>query len=160
MEKIETRKRTKTTMKLKVIVTQSDVLEGRCGLANKCMEQVAVVRALMVRHKIYDPIEVRKLNVRVDGASIKYNLGGWRWEAKTPLVAKRALIDFDDKNFHLIQPHEYVLIAERTTKIYPMTPERQAQVNEARRVRVAEGREPKTVKQRTLHQRVIGMAKS
>jgi hypothetical protein len=95
----------------------------------------------------------------VDGKFIKFNYGRYRWRATTPNTAKNSMLDFDNpKRHHLVKPHRYTVNAVRGTKITPFTRERQDQVNEARRVRIAEGRRDKDYGRRTTHQRVIGMA--
>jgi hypothetical protein len=129
------------------------------------MEKIAIERAL----RLVDPKTDHK--VRVDSSGVKFNYDGYRFTAPLPPVTKRAMLLFDSEEVlqkraektgeafqSKVRPHRYKLIAVKGTKIIPMTPERQKQINEARRRRIAAGHPDKQAY--TLHERVIGMATS
>jgi hypothetical protein len=156
--------KTVETVNLHVRVITRDIREGLCGLPGRCMEKVAIERAL------------REINpkggdhkVRIDAGIIKFNLSGFRWTAPPPKTAKRALIQFDKEEkarkkaaklgidfVSKVEPHQYRIEAIKGDKIKPMTVERQKQINEARRRRIAEGRPDKPVY--NLHKRIVGLA--
>src|SRR5262245_52219 len=159
------RHQTKTieTISVTVQTTITDIKNGRCGLVARCMEKVAIERAL---RKI-DP-RGGDHKVRIDGGDVRFNFGGYKWHGHVPKSAKRALIAFDrerrareraEKRGEIFQSkvtaHKYRLEAVRGDKIKPMTRERQEQINEARRRRVAEGRPDK--KTYDLRYRVEGL---
>jgi hypothetical protein len=149
--------------KLHVNVTSKDIHEGECRSPTRCMEKVAIERALRdIDSKGGDH------RVRVDGGQIKFNLGGFKYSAITPKPAKSALIQFDREEraknkaqkagmafVSKVKPHGYNLECTKGSKIILLTPDRQKQINEARRRRIAAGHPDKT--RYTLHQRVIGM---
>ncbi len=122
-------RKTSTKMKFKVDVTWPDIAGGVSCKASKCMHKVAIARTL-------DNMDRRggHHKVRVDAGHIKFNYGGYRWEAKTPKIAKDSLMRFDDG--YPVQPHSYTVNAERTSKIIPLSAERQEQINKRRRERV------------------------
>ena len=151
------------TIKIAVHTTVSDIKNGRCGLVGRCMEKVAIERAL----RKMDP-SGGDHHVRIDGGDIRFNLAGHKWHAPTPKVAKRALIAFDrerkrrslaEKRGEIfeskVQPHSYRFEATKREKIQRMTRERQEQINAARRKRQAEGRPDK--KTYDLRYRVEGL---
>lgn len=142
--------KTITTMKLKVHTIQFDIDDGECRIATKCMERVAVARALTLAFPKVSPHTFR---VRVDAGTIKFNVDGYRWEAKTPNVAKKALIRFD-MNLP-VEPHSYTLTAVRKSKIVKLTLERQLQINAAREQRIAEGRPDKSYRN-SIRKRIVG----
>ena len=111
--------------KFKVDVTQGDIDTGQCRLASKCMEKVAIARTLMNEYGGKSDADLR---VKVDAGHIKFNLRGYRWLADTPKIAKDNLIRFDRKD--PVKPHNYIVVANRRTKVVPPSPERQARVNE------------------------------
>jgi hypothetical protein len=114
-------------------------------------------------HKIAIERELRNLDpkggdhkVRIDAGDIRFNFQGYRYRAHVPRVAKLALIQFDKerktraraerqgaKFVSKVEPHRYRVEAVKGAKIQPFTRERQEQINEARRRRVAEGRPDK-----------------
>jgi hypothetical protein len=156
--------KTVETVKLFIRVITRDIREGECGLPGKCMERVAIERAL--RDK--DP-KGGDHKTKIDAGIIKFNLKEHRWTAFAPKIAKRALIQFDKEEkarkkaeklglpfVSKVQPHQYWIEATKGDKIRPMTPERQEQINQARRRRIAEGRPDKPVY--NLHKRVVGLA--
>lgn len=98
--------------------------------------------------------------VHVDGGHIKINYCGWRYIADTPRQVKRSLMLFDLKRYEEVRVKEYNLHFRRTTKIIQASPERKAQINAARRARIAAGSdEPYRYKGRpTLRMRVAGMS--
>lgn len=145
-----------TTLKVRVETKQEDIDEGECKLITKCMEKIAIARALTNQLEL-KPDEVTKLHVRVDGGHIKFNYDGYRWEANTPTKAKNALIRFDrDKS--LVRPHTFTIIATRTNKVLPFTDERRDQINKARAERAKRGMPDKAYSTPTIHERVVGYA--
>jgi hypothetical protein len=146
-------------MSIPTSVVQRDIDDGECGRTDRCMEKLAITRALIAHLKLDNkPDDIRRLRVKVDGANIKFNYGGYRWKAPTPLAAKNAMIKFDREERARIKPHRYVVHAVRGSKIVPFTRERQDQINEARQRRIAEGRADKDYGKRTVHMRVVAMA--
>lgn len=79
-------------------------------------------------------------HVRVDAGHVKINYGGWRYVADTPMHVKRSLMLFDKKMYEEIRIRSYVLTFRRTTKIAPHTRERAAQIDSARKKRIAAGK--------------------
>jgi hypothetical protein len=128
------------------------------------MEKIAIERAL----REMDP-KGGDHKVRIDAGVVKFKLRGHQWQGIAPKLAKISLIQFDKEekarnrarkageDFESkVKPHQYKLAATKGAKINPMTPERQKQINDARRKRVAEGRPDKT--SYNLHKRVVGLA--
>lgn len=147
----------------KVNVLAKDISEGLCGLPGKCMEKIAIERVLRAK----DP-KGGDHHVRIDAGTVKFNLFGYRWRGIPPKIAKRSLIQFDKEEkarrkarkkgeefTSKVQPHEYRLEAQKTTKIVPFTAERMKQVNAARNRRAAEGRPDR--KDYNLRKRVVGL---
>lgn len=156
--------KTVETIKLSIRVIARDITDGICGLPGKCMEKIAIERAL----REIDP-KGGDHKVRIDGGVIKFNLRGYRWESITPKIPKRALLQFDREEkarmrarklgevfVSKVEPHQWQFEATKGAKINPMTPERQKQINEARQRRVTEGRPDRT--SYNLHKRVVGLA--
>lgn len=148
---MNTRTKTVQTINIRVEVIQRDIDEGACGLIGKCMEKVAIERAL---RKI-DP-KGGDHHVRIDSGIVRFNLNGYRWRGITPKLPKRSLIQFDKerkarvkaenagiKFVSKVKPHSYRMEAERLNKIVPFTRERMEQVYAARANRAAEGRPDK-----------------
>jgi len=155
-------------IKYQVQVTVDDIINGRCGLTSHCMEKVSNARALMNQYGAKSDAELR---IKVDAGHIRFNLNGHRWEANTPKVAKKALIDYDKAlrkrgaqvdpekiNEFPVKAHSYVVKARAIRKIQKVSRSTQERVNENRRRRIREGREKTPVKRYTLRQRVIGFA--
>jgi hypothetical protein len=145
--------KTKTveTIRFKVRTIQRDIDGGRCGLISACMEKVAIERAL----RKFDP-SGGDHRVKIDGGNFVFNLRGHRWRGFVPKAIKKMIIAYDHERpkqnkaqklgqpfTSKIGPHEYTIEAHKQEKIQPFTRERQEQVNEARRRRVAEGRPDK-----------------
>lgn len=101
----------------------------------KCWHRMAIY-SLMER---LEPNENH--HVRVDAGHIKVNYRGWRYTADTPAHVKRSLMLFDAKKYDEVYIREYKLRFRRTTKIIPVTRERQDQINAARKERFAEGKD-------------------
>jgi hypothetical protein len=152
------------TITLPVRVIARDISDGLCGLPGKCMEKIAIERAA----RELDP-KGGDHKVRIDAGRVKMKLRGYQWEGATPKIAKVSLIQFDKEERQRnrarkigedfesrVKPHQYKLVMVKGAKINPMTPERQKQINEARRKRVAEGKPDKT--SYNLHKRVVGLA--
>lgn len=156
MVKVRTKTKLMASVKLPVSVLQRDIDEGKCGLATKCMEKLAITRAL-IEHLNIKPEKVHLLHVRVDAGHINFNYDGYHWTADTPRTARNALIKFDrDKTS--VGPHRYTIVAHRMSKIVKMTEERKQQINAARAQRVREGRPDKEYRDPTMHRRVVGYA--
>jgi hypothetical protein len=139
------------TLGFRVHVQQRDIEEGKCMLVSRCMHKIAIERAL------------RKLDlqggdhkVRIDAGDLKFNFQGHRYHGHVPRAAKVSLKQFDKeqkareraerqgvKFVSKVQPHSYRVEAVKGAEIQKFTPERQEQINEARRRRAAEGRPDK-----------------
>lgn len=150
---VMTRKKLVETMKFHVSITQPDIDNGECRLAHRCMHKVGIARTLntLLKGEVH--------HVRVDAGTIRFNHGGYRWEGKTPKIAKANLIKFDNKKTtHLVKPHEYDVEAVRKSRIRKIPSERQEQINQARRERIKSGLPDKAPNRLTLHQRIVGFA--
>jgi hypothetical protein len=161
---MKTHTKTIETISATVRVIARDIHDGECGMPGKCMEKIAIERAL----REIDP-KGGDHKVRIDGGAIKFNLGGHRWSGMTPKKPKRALIQFDKeerarkralKNGEAweskVKPHSWKLEATKGNRIVPFTAERQKQIHEARRKRIAAGLPDRT--NYNLHKRVVGLA--
>ena len=147
---VKIRKQEIVTFSFIVGVTGRDIDEGKCRDPHRCMERVAIQRAL---ESLLGEGKVERL--RLDGAQIKFNYDGYRWAATTPKTAKKKLIEFDHNR--PVGPHHYKVIVIRGTKIQKANPQRQEQINRARRARVAAGTPDKKHTAASLHARVIGL---
>src|SRR6516164_8959831 len=136
-------------LKFKVQVKTSDIEEGECRKPSKCMEKLAVERAL----KELFPHEKQNHRVRVHAGATTFNAKGYRWHAIQHRIDKSALIKFDKKQ--AVEPHSYTLEAQRKSKLVKATPTRRRQINAARKRRIAAGRPDKRY---TMHDRVVGYA--
>jgi hypothetical protein len=170
-KKSEPFKRTVLKIAFNVKTELSDILsiEG-CRKVEKCMERIAITRALLDTWGI--PGHTSR--VKIDAGTINFNKDEYRWEAKTPRIPKKYLILYDKIISRMrkqkksveeikaeltakIPPHEYKVIAIRGTKIIKPSRERQNQINEARRVRERRRKEEgRPVTHYTLRDRVIG----
>lgn len=149
---VKSRKKLQELIEFTVNVGMADIDGGVACNASKCMHKVAIARTL---DKI-DP-KFGHHKVRVDAGLIKFNMGGFRWEGKTPKPARRTLIMFDnEKTRPEVKPHSYKVVAARTTKIKKVSPERQRQINEARRQRIANGIESRSPTAYRLRDRIVG----
>jgi hypothetical protein len=151
------------TLTVPVRVIERDISDGLCGLPGRCMEKIAIERAL----RDLDP-KGGDHKVRIDSGICKFKLQGHRWTATPPKIAKLSLIQFDkeekarnqarrlgEKFQSKVKPHQYKLQAVKGETINRMTPERQKQINEARSRRIAEGRPDKAAY--NLRKRVAGL---
>jgi hypothetical protein len=151
------------TLSFSVSVLKSDINGGACMLISKCMHKIAIERAL----RKLDP-RGGDHRTRVDGGNVKFNLRGYHWIAFAPKKLKTSLIVFDKEKrararaerdgvefVSKVVPHTYRVEAHRTSKIEPFTRERQEQVNEARRRRIAAGKPDK--RNYDIRHRVEGM---
>lgn len=147
---VKTRKREIEDIKIPVSVCNKDIQEGACRDPHRCMEKLAIFRALtaMLGEGQFD-------RLRLDGAQIKFNYHGYRWAATTPKTAKISLIKFDAKK--PVEPHRYTVIAIKGTRIQKLSAERQHQINLARKARIAAGTPDKKPSASSLHQRVVGL---
>lgn len=148
MTKIKIRKF--VSFNFRVDVRQAHIEEGKCRLPHLCMEKVAIAEAL---DKEFGANRAER--VRIDGAQIKFNLNGYRWQCTTPKAAKTALIRFDHKQY--VKPHSYAVLAIRGTKIESQSAQRRLQINEARKARIEAGTPDKPRAAQSLHQRVVGL---
>lgn len=143
-------------LRLDIQVTQEDIDNGVCQLARLCMEKVAIARTLMARGMAKSDAEAR---VYVDAGHVRFNAWGWRWKGDTPKVPKASLIRYDRIGASAVRPHSYTLVMHRTTKIVKVSPQRQEQINSARRARIVAGNPDKIYGGHyTLAKRVVGYA--
>lgn len=133
----------KKKITLDIDVMQCDIDNSVCRDPAKCMEKVAIARALQ---KI-DPGKDHK--VRIEAGVVKFNLWGWRWRGWTPQVARASLLQFDSEEkvrlraqkngeifiSQVIEPHKYRLVAERTTEIVKRKPFTKAELARHRKNR-------------------------
>lgn len=145
-----------TVIKIRVATTQHDIDEGMCLIPTKCMEVLAVSRALSNQLGL-TPDQISRLRVRVNGGHIHFNYDGFRWIADMPAAARNEMIRFD-RDKHLAKPHSFTITARQTTKIIPMTDERREQINLARNNRIREGRPDKLYTAPTIRERIVGFA--
>jgi hypothetical protein len=164
----KTRKQTIITMNLNGKTTQQDILGGIQGYrdCNRCMEKVSIARALLNEHDA----PPHATGVKIDAGHIRYRLDGYRWQATTPRIQSKSLIDFDAviqkarrkklpwpeiERLVLarIKEHEWKITAVRMSKITPLSRETMDRVNKARREAYANGKRPK---QYSLNKRVVG----
>lgn len=138
------------TFTFAVKVVREDIEVGKCLDPHRCMEKVAIARALTEE---FGEGKVERL--RIDGAQIKFNLNGYRWHATTPKKAKISLIAFDAKR--PVAPHQYAVTAIKGTRIQKASAERQHQINLARKARIAAGTPDKKRVGHSLRQRVVGL---
>lgn len=141
--------KTVETMRVHVFVLQKDIEEGKCGLPSRCMEKIAIERALLKKN----PDGVHR--VKIDGGRITYVSRHAKWAAFTPKLAKRALMRFDrerkareraeksgERFKSAVQPHDYWFEAIKVYNIRPFTKSdrrRLDQINTARKARAAAG---------------------
>jgi hypothetical protein len=118
----------------------------------KCWHFVAI-NALMER---LEP--EAKHHVRVDAGHIKTNYRGWRYIADTPRHVKRGLMLFDLRRYDEVYIRQYTLRFRRTTKIIPISRDRQDQINLARAKRIAAGGDEHKRNYPDLHKRVEGFS--
>jgi hypothetical protein len=140
--------KTVETIKVTGKVIQRDLIEGKCGLISKCPARIALERTL----RNLDP-KGGDHRVKIDGGNVSFNLQGYRWRGLAPKELKRPLIQYDkervareraerlERQFESkVKPFTFTVEAHKGAKILPFTRERQEQINEARRKRVAEGK--------------------
>lgn len=163
-EMISTHKRKVTEIRLTgVRVTQSHIEDGKCGLRNQCMARVAMEAYL----RALDPTHYNH-HTKVDAGHISFHYQGHRYVGDTPKEVKGALTQYDKEKKardrakkngvpfeSKVKPFAFTMVAERRSKIVRFTAERQAQINEARRRRIAAG---KPEKRYTLRERIVGFA--
>lgn len=147
---VKIRERKIEDIKIPVSVCSKDIEDGACRDPHRCMEKLAIFRALT---ELLGKDKFSRL--RLDGAQIKFNYNGHRWHATTPKTAKKSLIAFDMKR--PVAPHRYTVIAIKGTRIQKLSAERQHQINLARNARVAAGTPDKRPTGKSIHQRVIGL---
>jgi len=145
---LKRRRKTIEQIEFEVDTRQEHIDEGKCRLAHRCMEKLAIAQALA---KLFPD---QTTHVRINAGHIWFNADGWRWIANTPRLASRALIDFDHKR--PVKPHRYKVTAQRTTKILPNPRKRQDQINTARHRRIAAGVPDKNYTAQSLRKRIIG----
>ncbi len=108
------------------------IADGQCNPTD-CWHYVAINQLM----DLMSPGE--KHHVRVDAGHIRLNYRGWRYVADTPRHVKRSLMLFDLGRYNEVHVREYTLRFRRTTKIVPVTKERQESINKARHARIAAG---------------------
>ena len=96
--------------------------------------------------------------VRVDAGHIKVNYRGWRYLADVPRHVKRGLLLFDRKLYDQVYIRQYKLRFHRTTKIIPISQERQDQINADRVKRIAAGGDEHKRKYPNMRKRVEGFS--
>ena len=150
------------TLKIKVSTEKRDVEAGKCGLPSRCMEKLAITRALWEQLKL-SGVEVNRLNVRVDGGHIRFNYKGHRWTADTPYKAKNALIRFD--RGEMVEPHRYAIVARRGAKVKPLSDAIKSMMAMSKEQKIRDGADlisekfdKKKKSKATIHQRVVGFA--
>jgi hypothetical protein len=151
------------TVRVQVHVLQRDIDGGKCMLISLCMHKVAIERAL----RDLDP-KGGDHKVRCDTGLVKCNLSGHRWHGILPRTPKLALLQFDKERrarakaeregrafVSKVKPHRYILEIQKGAAVLPFTRERQEQINEARKRRVAAGKPDK--KRYDLRYRIEGL---
>ena len=150
------------TLEFLVPVKQDDIDRSDCRRAHKCMIRVAMERTL--RNMSGKPNH----HTRVDAGHATFHWQGYRYIADMPKRGKASLIKFDaeDKmrrkaakageNFvSAVKPFALKFKARKLGKLPENTAARRAQVNKARRARVASGQKQA---QYTLRHRIVGFA--
>lgn len=152
---MKTRQRKTTEVEFPVKVTETDIEEGKCRLANKCMVKVAILRTL---RDLFQQKGTASIKVRVDAGHIWAVFNGFRWKGDMPKIAAGALIHFDQKK--PVHPFSFKCRLRRGSKVVTRTfsPERRKQINEARRRREAATGTSDHRRYRTLRKRVVGFA--
>lgn len=161
-------RRTQELLVFGVTTTAADIKEGECGSIHRCMERLAITRSLWE----LDP-DCPNHHVKVDASAITFHYQGYHWEmAPIPKVTKKSLMLFDHERvpritakkqgvefISQVKPHSYTVKAVRGKRIENTTRERQDQVNEARRQRIAVHRAAGQKTERTydFRRRVAGM---
>jgi hypothetical protein len=97
-------------------------------------------------------------HIRVDAGHVRLNHRGWRYIADVPRHVKLSLMLFDARRFNEVRVRTYKLRFKRTTKIRPISRERQDQVNAARKDRIAAGGNEHRRGYPNLHKRVVGFS--
>jgi len=97
-------------------------------------------------------------HVRVDAGHIKVNYKGWRYISDAPSHVKRSLMLFDAKRYDEVYIRRYKLRFRRSTKIIPVSRERQDQINAARKERIAAGGDEHRRNYQDLRKRVEGFS--
>ena len=150
------------TLTFEVPVKQEDIDHSDCLAPHKCMIKVAMERTL------------RKLSgaanhhCRVDAGHATFHWQGYRYIADMPKMGKHALIKFNsedrarrkakksrDEFVSSVRPFKLKFKGRKIAKLPANTAARRAQVNKARRLRVAGGEKPKVY---TLRHRITGFA--
>ena len=106
--------------------------DGFCDPRN-CWHRMAIFH---VMNEI-DPGENH--HIGVDAGHVKIHFQGWRYVADSPRHVKHSLMLFDMKKYGDVHIRAYTLRFRRTTKIVAIPRARQAQINAARKERVAAG---------------------
>jgi hypothetical protein len=126
---------------------------GFCEPA-KCWHKVAIHAIALA----WTPKDNPK--VMVDAGHIKMNYRGYRYVADTPRHVKRSLMLFDKGLYDQVYIRGYSLRFHRRNKIVPVSAKRQAQINQARLKRIAEGGDENKRKYPNLRKRVEGFSAS
>lgn len=128
--------------KVRVTVTEDDILKAECRNPNKCMIKVAVARALDVPHGY----------IHVDASGIAVTRRkDFREKAFLPTNVKDKMILFDNEALP-VKAYSFSIVFHKTSRVYALTPKRKEQINKARR--------GKHRRKYSLRERVIGLAVS
>lgn len=150
------------TLAFEVPVEQPDIDDSDCRMAHRCMIKVAMERTL------------RKMSgapnhhCRVDAGHATFHWQGYRYIADMPKIGKANLIKFDREDkarkkakkageefVSSVKPFKLKFKGRKIAKLPENTATRRAQVNKARRLRVAGGQKQKVY---TLRRRITGFA--
>jgi hypothetical protein len=113
-------------------LTYSIKAGGKCD-PKKCWHRMAIHKKMERRA----PGENHRVIVDAGHARLHYK--GWRYIADQPQHVKRSILLFDKERYDLLHIRNYKLQFRRTTRVVPVPRERQDQINEARRQRIAAG---------------------
>lgn len=124
---------------------------GRCS-PTECWHYVAIAKLME------EMAPGERHHVRVDAGHVKLNYRGWRYIADTPRHVKRSLMLFDKGRYDEVYVREYQLRFRRTTKIKAANTKRKAQINAARRARIAAGSDEPRRNYQNLRARIEGFS--
>ena len=150
------------TLAFSVPIKQDDIDKSDCRMAHRCMIKVAMERTLR------NMSGAANHHCRVDAGHATFHWQGYRYIADMPKIGKANLIKFDkeekdrkkaakagEEYVSVVKPFTLKFIARKVAKLPANTSARRAQVNAARRLRVAGGEKPKVY---TLRKRIMGFA--
>jgi hypothetical protein len=123
---------------------------GKCD-PQRCWHKVAITGVL---HKMGED----NPRVAVDAGHVRFKFKGWRYRCDTPRHVKRSLMLFDRGYYDQVYVRPYKLRAHRTTKVVPISAERQEQINKARDRRIKGGGNEHKRNYPSLRKRVEGFS--